>query len=398
MTKSRSYHLIIAGAGILGAACAREYLSRYPSHRVLIVEKEADAARHQTGRNSGVIHAGVYYQPGSLKARYCREGLEQTLSFCRQYQVPFLQCGKLIVATNESQQSGLETLFQRCQDNDLNPQRLSARRLRELEPAITGTAAMGVAQTGITDYAALTRVMLALAMDAGAEVVFNHQISAVSETGSGVRVQAGGKCYVAEKLINCCGLYADHLIRLQGIETDFQIIPFRGEYFRLPEKYNQLVRHLIYPVPDPALPFLGVHLTRMIDGSVTVGPNAVLAMAREGYGWDQFNIREMGQMLGFSGCWPLLKRYWHSGLRELYGSLNKGAYLRRVQAYCPQIRRADLLPYRSGVRAQAVTDKGELLHDFKFIQTECTLHLGNAPSPAATSAIPIARAVIDKLS
>lgn len=398
MSNQRHYHLIIAGAGILGAACAREYLSRYPSHRVLIMEKDAAAARHQTGRNSGVIHAGVYYQPGSLKARYCREGLEQTLSFCRRYQVPFEQCGKLIVATNEAEQSRLETLYQLCQDNDLAPRKLSARRLKKLEPAITGLAAIGVTQTGITDYAALTRVLLALATDAGAEVLFNHQVSAISETGQGITVQAGGKYYRAEKLINCCGLYADHLIRLQGIETDFQIIPFRGEYFRLPQKYNQLVRHLIYPVPDPALPFLGVHLTRMIDGSVTIGPNAVLAMAREGYGWNQFSIRDVRQMLSFSGCWPLLKRYWRNGLKELYGSVNKQAYLRRVQAYCPQIRKTDLLPFRSGVRAQAVTDRGELMHDFKFIQTECTLHLGNAPSPAATSAIPIARAVIDKLS
>ncbi|GGD53245.1 L-2-hydroxyglutarate oxidase [Lacimicrobium alkaliphilum] len=398
MNGSKHFHLIIAGAGIIGAATAREYLLRYPSHRVLVVEKESQPAKHQSGRNSGVIHAGVYYQPASLKAKYCREGLEQTLSFCRRHQLPYLQCGKLIVATSAEQKQRLETLYRQCLDNDLNPQMLSAKELRKKEPAITGQAAMHVAQTGITDYALLTRTMLFQAAESGAEIVFNSEVSAITETGSGVSVLAGNQQYQAEKFINCSGLYADQLIRLQGIKTDFQIIPFRGEYFRLADKHNQLIRHLIYPVPDPALPFLGVHLTRMIDGGITLGPNAVLAMAKEGYSRSKVDIQELKQILTFRGCWLLLKRYWRSGLLELYSSINKQAYLRRVQAYCPEIRRADLLPYRSGVRAQAVNLKGELVHDFKFVQTDFTLHLGNAPSPAATSAMPIARAIVDKLS
>lgn len=398
MRNSKHLHLIIAGAGIIGAATAREYLLRYPSHRVLVIEKESHPAQHQSGRNSGVIHAGVYYQPSSLKARYCREGLEQTLSYCRRHQVPYLQCGKLIVATNDEQQQGLESLYQRCVDNALSPQMLNAKKLREKEPAITGQAAMYVAQTGITDYALLTRTMLSQAEECGAEIIFNSAVSEITESGTGVSVVAGNKRYEAEKFINCSGLYADQLIRLQGIETDFQIIPFRGEYFRLANRFNQLIRHLIYPVPDPALPFLGVHLTRMIDGGISLGPNAVLAMAKEGYSWLEVDLQELKHILSFSGCWPLLKRYWRSGLTELYSSVSQKAYLRRVQAYCPQIRSADLLPYRSGVRAQAVSRSGELLHDFKFVQTDCTLHLGNAPSPAATSAMPIARAIIEKLS
>ncbi|WP_088328697.1 L-2-hydroxyglutarate oxidase [Lacimicrobium sp. SS2-24] len=398
MSTEQHFDLIIAGAGILGAACAHIYLERHPGKRVAIVEKELQAAQHQTGRNSGVIHAGVYYQPGSLKARYCREGLERTLAFCRRYNLPFLQCGKLIVATDDKEEERLNTLYHRCQQNQLSPVVLDERQLAKEENAIRGKAAIYVAQTGITDYTAITRTLLGLAQSAGAQIFYNHKVTALEENGQGIRLRCGEQHFRSDGFVNCAGLYADNLIRLQGLEPDFRIIPFRGEYFRLDSQHNDIIRHLIYPVPDPELPFLGVHLTRMIDGSVTVGPNAVLALAREAYSWRSINAAELSQTLSYPGLWKLLSQYWRSGISEMYGSLNKRAYLDKAQRYCPQLQLADLKPYRSGIRAQAVSQQGELLHDFRFVTTERSLHLGNAPSPAATSALPIAEAVVDKLS
>ncbi|MDF2177675.1 L-2-hydroxyglutarate oxidase [Aliiglaciecola sp. CAU 1673] len=393
----RPYQLVIVGAGILGAATAREYLQRHPGHRVLVIEKEGEPASHQTGRNSGVIHAGVYYPPGSLKARYCKEGLEQTIAFCQDHNIPYLQCGKLIVATNPLEEERLGALFGRCQENGLDPQYLHATALKTAEPNIEGRAAILVRQTGIVDYARITRTMLGQAQSMGAEVQYKARVMALNETEHEMRIDTPHGSYRAERLVNCAGLMADRLIRLQGIATDFQIVPFRGEYYRLPSRFNQIVNHLIYPVPDPALPFLGVHLTPIIDGSVTVGPNAVLALAREGYDWSSINPADLLELCSFSGFWSLLWRYRQSGTLELGNSLFKSRYLAQVRKYCPQIGIDDLLPHRSGVRAQAVTASGELMHDFAFVQTARSLHLGNAPSPAATSAIPIARAIVDKL-
>lgn len=398
MTKQAHFDLVIAGAGILGAACAWQYVQRYPGKLVLVVDKENQPASHQTGRNSGVVHAGVYYPAGSLKARYCRQGLQDTLAFCRQEDIAWLQCGKLIVATDETELARLQQLAVRSQANGLSPQWLDAAELRRREPAIRGKAAIFVEQTAITDYPAITRRMLSKAVSGGAELWFNSELKGISEQPDQVTLRlSDGRQVKAQQFLNCTGLMADRVIRMQGLESDFRILPFRGEYYQLPPKYNQLVNHLIYPVPDPALPFLGVHLTRMIDGTVTVGPNAVLALAREGYSWTDINVKDCWDNMTYKGFWPLAKRYWRSGLNELHQSLRQSEYLKLVQKYCPQISIEDLLPYRHGVRAQAVTDKGELLHDFRFVETQRTLHVGNAPSPAATSAIPIASAVVGKL-
>ncbi|GAA0348987.1 L-2-hydroxyglutarate oxidase [Bowmanella denitrificans] len=393
----KTYDLIVVGAGILGAACARHYLQCHPGKKVLIIEKESAPARHQTGRNSGVVHAGVYYAPGSLKAQYCREGLSETLAFCQAEDIPLLQCGKLIVATDSQEEIRLQALYQRSQDNGLHPQWMNANALRQTEQAISGRAAILVRDTAITDYTAITRRLLEKAIKAGAEIEYSAQVSDIHETAHEVQVSLhDGRRLLAEKLLNCAGLMADRLIQMQGLSTDFRILPFRGEYYRLPDKYNALVKHLIYPVPDPQLPFLGVHLTRMIDGSVTVGPNAVLALAREGYSWTHINVKDCWENLSYKGFWPLARQYWQSGLSEVRHSLFKSQYLKLVQKYCPQIQQHDLLPYRHGVRAQAVTESGELLHDFRFVHSERTLHVGNAPSPAATSAMPIARAVVSE--
>lgn len=398
MSKTQQYDLIIAGAGILGAASAWQYLQRRPGSKVLVIDKESQPASHQTGRNSGVVHAGVYYPPGSLKARYCREGLEQTKAFCQQENIAWLQCGKLIVATDSCETSGLEALFLRSHENGLAPQWLDGNELKKREPAVRGEAAIFIKETAITDYPVITRSMLTKFENAGGCIQFNREVNEITEREGNILVTcADGQSVAATQFLNCAGLMADRLIAMQGLKTDFRILPFRGEYYQLPEKYNQIVNRLIYPVPDPQLPFLGVHLTRMIDGSVTAGPNAVLALAREGYSWSDVNLKDCWDSFTYKGFWPLAKRFWRSGFNEFQQSLRKSEYLKRVQKYCPQIQLEDLQPYRHGVRAQAVTESGELLHDFRFVQTPNTLHVGNAPSPAATSAIPIAKAVVEKL-
>ena len=388
--------IVIVGAGIVGAATAWKLSSALPGKTIRVIEKESDCAMHQTGRNSGVIHAGVYYQPGSLKAQYCKAGLRATLDFCKAFSIPHLQCGKLIVATNDTEEQRMESLFHRSLENGLDTSLVSASELKKAEPNISGQGAILVKDTGIVDYPAMTRMMLQQFKASGGEVVFGEVINAIEEHDNGMSVATNKEQIECQYLINCAGLMSDRLIDLQGLEKDFRIIPFRGEYFKLPEKYNDIVKHLIYPVPDPQMPFLGVHLTRMIDGSVTVGPNAVLATAREGYQKSDVNLKDLWDILSFKGFWPLIGSHLKSGLKEAKNSLFKEAYLQEVRKYCPQITVDDLLPYPSGVRAQAVTLDGKLMHDFRFVESEFSLHVGNAPSPAATSAIPIAETIVAK--
>lgn len=394
MTKA---DIVIVGAGIIGATTAWKLSLRYPTKKILVIEKEASCALHQTGRNSGVIHAGVYYEPGSLKARYCRKGLKSTIEFAKKYHIPYQQCGKLIVATNQLEEQRMEALYQRSRQNELDTHLVSAEKLRDLEPNITGQGAILVKDTGIVDYPGITKTMLALFIDNGGELALSQQVSDISEEEGGVLVKTETMTVRCGLLINCAGLMSDRLIAMQGLEKDFQIIPFRGEYFKLPQKYNDIVNHLIYPVPDPQMPFLGVHLTKMIDGSVTVGPNAVLAFAREGYQKMDFSFDDTSEILTYSGFWPLVKNHFKSGLQETKNSLFKSGYLKLVKKYCPQIEICDLQPHPSGIRAQAVTLDGKLMHDFCFVESDFTLHVGNAPSPAATSAIPIAEAIIEKV-
>jgi L-2-hydroxyglutarate oxidase len=393
----QNFDLIIIGAGIIGAATAWQLKLQYPAKTILLLEKEAKAALHQTGRNSGVVHAGVYYPPASLKAQFCKQGLAATKQFCQDYELPYLQTGKLLVATNDMELQRMESLYVRCEQNQLKPQLMDKRQLSVCEANISGEGAILVKQTAITNYTKITNTMLSLFSGAGGQVVFSQSVNALHESDEGIVVSTSQNQYKARHLVNCGGLMTDRLSKMLGLEIDFQILPFRGEYFKLPAKYNEIVRHLIYPIPDPELPFLGVHLTRMIDGSVTVGPNAVLAMAREGYGKFDFKVTDIAEMLAFRGFWPLIGNQATYALQELRNSCFKTAYLAQVQKYCPQITAADLLPHPSGIRAQAVTMQGELIHDFKFLESEHSLHVGNAPSPAATSAIPIALHLIDKI-
>lgn len=391
------YDFCIIGGGIIGLATARALLERYPGAGILLLEKEDRLAVHQTGHNSGVIHAGIYYAPGSLKARLCREGLNATIQFCQANNVPYEQCGKLIVATNAAEEKRIDDLYDRALANGLKLQHLSAGQLREREPAVTGTAALLSPETAIVDYREVCRQMAKILAAQGVEFALGTKVEAISEEPQHVDVSAEGRSWRARRLIVCGGLQADRLARMAGLKVDFRIVPFRGEYFQLPPSRNHLVSHLIYPAPDPLLPFLGVHLTRMIDGSVTVGPNAVIGFAREGYGKFSFNMGDTASFASFLGFWKLIWKNRGHALHELRGSLSRTAYLQECRKYCPELSIADLLPYKAGIRAQVVQADGIAVHDFMFAETDRMLHVCNAPSPAATSAIPIGRMIAERV-
>ena len=392
------YDLVLIGGGIVGASTAWQLKQRYPDASILLVEKEPLLAQHQTGHNSGVIHAGVYYQPGSLKADFCRRGAAQTLAFCQEHALPCEQCGKLLVATDTLEYERMEALEERCTQNGIDNHRLSEAELIKREPNITGLGAIFVPATGITDYKKITAKMAELFTKLGGEIKIDSEVKSLQEKPDAVHIEWGNGRAQAEYIIVCSGLLADRLAKMMHIDIDFQIVPFRGEYYQLPAKHNRIVNHLIYPIPDPELPFLGVHLTRMIDGSVTVGPNAVLGWKREGYGSFNFNFKDVIDMLTFAGFWKVARNNLKSGLGEFKDSIYKPGYLKRVRKYCPSLALKDLQSYPAGIRAQAVKADGSLVHDFLFAESERSLHVCNAPSPAATSAIPIGEYLCDKVS
>ncbi len=386
----RHYDLTIIGGGIVGVATALKMKQLLPAAKILLLDKETGLARHQTGHNSGVIHAGVYYQPGSMKADFCRRGLAATYAFCKESGVPVEQCGKLLVATDESELERMHDLEGRCAQNGIQTSRLSGDQLVKREPHIRGIGALLVEETGITDYRLVTGKLASCFQNAGGEIKLGAEVQNLEETDDGIRVHTSEETLETGYLLACGGLMADRLAKMMDIPVDFRIIPFRGEYFRLPDTYNNRVSHLIYPIPDPDLPFLGVHLTRMIDGSVTVGPNAVLGLKREGYGGFNVSARDVSDIFGFPGFWRMFRNNFTAGIAEFRDSLYKPGYLKRVRKYCPEVELSELGAYPAGVRAQAVMRDGSLVHDFLFARTKRSLHVCNAPSPAATSALPIA--------
>ncbi len=392
------YDYIIIGGGIVGVSTAWQLQLRYPDKKILLLEKESEFATHQTGHNSGVIHAGVYYEPGSLKAKFCHEGVQATIDFCQQNNIPYQQCGKLLVATNELEVQRMQALYKRCQENNITVELLDQAQLKAREPNITGLGAILVKSTGIVDYQRITIEMAAIFKSLGGECKLNTKVTKLRESAERVVVNTHNGEFCSRYLITCSGLMADRVVKMLGIEVDFQIVPFRGEYYQLPANKNNIVNHLIYPIPDPDLPFLGVHLTRMIDGSVTVGPNAVLGFKREGYGKINISLRDILDMVMFVGFWKVLKQNLGSGLVEFKNSIFKRGYLKLVQKYCPDITLSDLQSYPAGIRAQAVRKDGSLVHDFLFANSKRTINVCNAPSPAATSAIPIGNYIVDKIS
>jgi L-2-hydroxyglutarate oxidase len=397
LPKTNIYDYTIIGGGIIGMSVAWQLKQLQPERSVLVIEKEPRLAQHQTSHNSGVIHAGVYYQPGSLKADFCKRGLAATLEFCRQHGIPVKQPGKLLVATNDSEYRRMILLSERADKNGINTELLQKAQLKNAEPNISGVGALLVSQTGIVDYQLITECMAKLFQSLGGELKLNTELTNGHETDNGISLKTNQGLINTKYLISCAGLMADRITQSLNIKTDFSIIPFRGEYYKLKESKCNIVQRMIYPIPDPDLPFLGVHLTPMIDGSIIVGPNAVVGWKREGYGNINFNLRDSLEMLSSPGFWKLSKKHFASGVNEYKNSFIKSAYLKLIQKYCPSLQLDDLTPYPAGIRAQAVLKDGTLVHDFLFAESARSLHVCNAPSPAATSAIPIGEYMVKKI-
>jgi L-2-hydroxyglutarate oxidase len=389
------YDYAVIGGGIVGVSTAMQLLAARPGSSLVLLEKEEALAKHQTGHNSGVVHAGVYYAPGSLKAKFCKEGAVATENFCAENGLPFDRCGKLIVATEDSELGALNALADRCKENGIAIERMDDVELKRREPNIRALAGILVQATGITDYVAIVGAMQTKIVEAGGEILLGSQVVDIRESLASVDVIARDAEVSARTVIVCGGIMADRLAHLSGLDVGFRMVPFRGEYFRLPASKNDIVKHLIYPVPDPNLPFLGVHLTPTIGGYVTVGPNAVLGMAREGYPSFSFNAWDTIQTLTFPGFWAMARKHLAFGMTEMWNAVYRRGYLDICRRYCPGLELEDLEPYPAGIRAQAILRDGTLVHDFLIRRTARTLHVCNAPSPAATSALPIGRHIVD---
>ena len=396
MTTTRVDFCVIGG-GIVGLATATALLEQYPGATITVLEKEDALARHQTGHNSGVIHSGIYYAPGSLKARFAIEGTAATTAFCDENDIPVEFCGKLLVATNDLEVERLRALEERATTHGLDSERISSAELRRREPNVDGREALFIPSTGIVDY---TQVSLAIGRQltgAGVNIRLGTRVVGITESADEVLITTPDLQVVASHLVVCAGLQADRMARLAGINTDVQIIPFRGEYFLLSRQREGFVDSLIYPVPDPELPFLGIHISPTISGDITVGPSAVLGLAREGYPKFSVNPKDVLQFAFFPGLWRVALNNAATAVREVRNSLLKSSYLKEAQKYAPSLTTRDLLPYEAGIRAQAVRRDGTLLHDFLIERTPRMTHVLNAPSPAATAAFPIGRHIASEV-
>ncbi|MDT3395547.1 L-2-hydroxyglutarate oxidase [Streptomyces sp. B1866] len=392
--KSLDCDVLVVGGGIVGLSTAYALTRAAPGTRVTVLEKEDAPARHQTGRNSGVIHSGIYYRPGSLKARFAVQGSAEMVKFCVEHGIAHEVTGKLIVATERAELPRLHALVQRGREHGLPVRELGPAQISEYEPRVRGLAAIHVGTTGVCDFTAVAAKLAGLARDAGAVVRYGAEVRAVGRRPEAVAVRtAGGAVLRARALVNCAGLHCDQVARLAGDDPGMRIVPFRGEYYELAPARADLVRGLVYPVPDPAFPFLGVHLTRGVHGEVHIGPNAVPALAREGYAWHTLRPRELAGTLAFPGSWQIARRHWRYGAGELRRSLSKRAFTEAVRRLLPEVTADDLIPAPAGVRAQAVLRDGTLVDDFLFAQSPRVVHVLNAPSPAATASLPIGREV-----
>jgi len=395
-----SHHdVIIVGGGIVGLAVALEITRRFPRLRLLLLEKEDRVGRHQSGHNSGVIHSGIYYKPGSLKAKLCVAGAAAMVEFCREHGIPHSVCGKVIVATSQDELRPLEELRRRGEVNSVaGVQLIGPAELRDLEPKASGLAALVVPSTAVTDFAAVCDKYAELAVARGGSILTSAEVLNIKRGANEIVVETGRGVFSAAYFINCAGLFSDRISRMAGDEPEVMIAPFRGEYYDLVPERSSLVRALIYPVPDPRFPFLGVHFTRRMSGRVDAGPNAVLAFRREGYRRTDFNLKDLASSLAFPGFWRMSAKYWRSGLDEVHRSFSKPTFVRALQRLVPAVRDEDLRPGGSGVRAQALNRDGTLVDDFKFVQSSKMLHVLNVPSPAATASLLIGRAIVDMAS
>lgn len=392
------YDVTIIGAGIVGLATAYQILKRKPGLKLLILEKESDVAKHQTGNNSGVIHSGIYYKPGSLKAKNCINGYRMLLEFCEQENIKYEICGKVIVATEDWELPILNNLFERGKLNGLEKiRKISKEELKEIEPYANGIEAIFVPYTGIIDYKEVSNKLKEKIQSFGGEIFFNQCVVDINKKYDVNEVLTNSTTYQTKLLVTCAGLFSDRLARLTQKNLPLRIIPFRGEYYKIKEEKKYLVKNLIYPVPNPDFPFLGVHFTRMIDGKVEAGPNAVLAFKREGYKKFDINFNDTIEIFGWRGFQKVIKKYWKIGLGEFYRSYSKEAFTRALQRLIPEIQKDDLIPGGAGIRAQACDEKGNLIDDFYFVEEERIIHVCNAPSPAATASLSIGNYIAEKV-
>jgi (S)-2-hydroxyglutarate dehydrogenase len=388
----------IIGGGIVGLSVAYKISQTHPEAHIVLFEKEPHVAEHQTGRNSGVIHSGIYYKPGSIKAKTCRDGKAQLEAYCEENKIAFDRCGKVIIALNESELPALDRIFERGQANGVQSEVISVERLKELEPAVNGIKALHVPETGIVDYVGFCKSLAEKLTLLGHEIHLSSGVTQIIKTTDGITIGTPSGGEHVDFMVNCAGLHSDRIARLAGMKPKVKIVPFRGEYFELREQAHHLCRNLIYPVPDPNFPFLGVHFTRMIAGGVECGPNAVLAFAREGYTNTTINIGDLAETLTYGGFLKMASKYWRMGMGEMHRSFSKKAFVEALQHLIPAVTIDDLVSAPAGVRAQAVGADGALVDDFSFEEDECAVHVLNAPSPAATACLAIADHIVSLLS
>ena len=391
------YDFAIVGGGIVGLSTALAIAQRYPHSRIAVLEKESSWAFHQTGHNSGVIHSGIYYKPGSFKAKFCHAGNRSMVEFCQEHGIDYDVCGKVIVATVEKELPLLENLYQRGLENGLDVAKISGLEVKEIEPHVRCLAGIRVPSTGIVNYSQVGQKYADLIRLQGGELYLNTKVEKIAATPHTQVLETTNGSFETRFVINCAGLHSDRIAKLGQVNPPAKIVPFRGEYYELVPEKRHLVKTLIYPVPNPNFPFLGVHFTRMIDGSVHAGPNAVLSFKREGYKKTDFNGRDLAEVLTYPGFWKLAAKHADEGIREIIRSLNKAAFVRSLQKLIPEVRSEDLIPTPAGVRAQALMNNGKLVDDFLIIKGQNSLHVCNAPSPAATSSLEIGKAIVEQM-
>lgn len=391
------YDFAIVGGGIVGLSTGMALTKRYPGAKIIMIEKEKDWARHQTGHNSGVIHSGIYYKPGSYKARFAREGNAAMVEFCKEHGIAYDVCGKVIVATEPKELPLLDNLYQRGLQNELNVKKIDKEELKEIEPHVAGLAAIRVPSCGIADYKGVSRTFARIIQEGGGELRLGTKAENIAEEANKVTIETNRGTIEARFLINCAGLHSDRVAKMTGMKTGMKIVPFRGEYYELVPEKRHLVKHLIYPVPNPDFPFLGVHFTRMINGEVHAGPNAVLAFKREGYTKKDIDIKDVFEVLTYSGFWKMAMPNMKEGMKEMVRSFSKQAFLHSLQRLIPELTEKDIVPTHAGVRAQALMHDGSMVDDFAIFSGKSSMHVCNAPSPAATASIKIGEEIANRV-
>ncbi len=391
------YDYVIIGGGIVGLSTAMAIGKRYPNARVAVLEKESKWAFHQTGNNSGVIHSGIYYKPGSFKAKFCRDGATSMVEFCKEYDIPHEVCGKVIVATEEEELPRLENLYKRGLDNGIQVKKITPEEVKEIEPHVNCLAGIRVYSTGIADYKKVSQKYAELVEQQGGELHLNTKVLNIRAMPNSDVLETNKGNFETRCVINCAGLHSDRVAKLDKVDPKAKIVPFRGEYYELVPEKRYLVNTLIYPVPNPDFPFLGVHFTKMIDGSVHAGPNAVLSLKREGYKKTDFDLRDFMEVMTFPGFWKLAAKNADEGIKEIIRSFSKAAFVRSLQRLIPEVQSEDVIPTHAGVRAQALMDDGKLVDDFLIVKGHNAVHVCNAPSPAATSSLEIGKAIVEQI-